>query len=92
MDRQRWEAVPDNEFLAETPSLAIEIHLSGNTRQALLRKVALYLEHGAEQCWVLYPQQRKVVAYFPDGTSEQTGEEATLSFHNCTIHVRDLFL
>ena len=91
VDQKRWDAVPDNEFLRESPALAIEVHSPTNTKSKLLRKVELYLEHGAEQCWVIYPKQRKVVIYFPDGTSEQVRETETLSFHDCVIAVSDLF-
>ena len=89
--RERWDAVAPNDFLRESPALAIEVHSPANTKPKLLRKVELYLEHGAKQCWMLYPKQRKVVVYFPDSTSEEAGESQNILFYGCVIQVRDLF-
>jgi Uma2 family endonuclease len=91
VQRERWKAVPPDDFLRESPALAIEVYSPKNTKPKLLRKVELYLEHGAEQCWVIYPKQRKVVIYFPDGTSEEKRLGDSLSFYDCAFAVADLF-
>lgn len=44
--QERWQTVPDDDFLRESPALAIEVHSPKNTKSKLLRKVELYLEHG----------------------------------------------
>jgi Uma2 family endonuclease len=89
--RERWRAVAPDDFLPESPALAIEVHSPKNVRSRLLRKVELYLEHGAEQCWIVYPKQRKIVRYFPDGTSEEKRLGDSISFHGCTFEVADVF-
>lgn len=89
--RERWETVPDDDYPREAPALAIEVHSPANTRSKLLRKVELYLEHGGEQCWVIYPKQRKVVLYFPDGTSDEKRLGDRLSFYDCAFDVADVF-
>jgi Uma2 family endonuclease len=89
--RERWQAVADDDFLRESPALAIEVHSPKNTKNKLLRKVELYLEHGAEQCWVVYPKQQKVVIYFPDGTSEEKRMGDNVSFYDCVVDVADVF-
>lgn len=91
VQRERWAAVPDDDFPREAPALAVEVHSPSNTKNKLLRKVELYLEHGAEQCWVIYPKQHKVVLYFPDGTSEERRLGDELSFHDCMFQVSDVF-
>lgn len=90
--RERWQAVNDNDFLRESPALAVEVHSPVNTRNKLLRKVELYLEHGAEQCWVIYPKQRKLVLYHPDGTSDEKRLGDTVQFYSCVFSVADLFV
>ncbi len=89
--RERWRAVPDDDFLRESPALAIEIHSPNNTKSRLLRKLELYLEHGAEQCWVVYPKERKVVVYFPDGISEEKRIGDALSFDGCVLDLENVF-
>ena len=89
--RERWQTVPDSEFLRESPALAVEVYSPANTKTKLLRKIELYLEHGALQCWVIYPAQRKVVLYYPDGTSEEKRLGDKISFYDCAFNVSDLF-
>ena len=89
--RERWQAVPDGDFLRESPALALEVHSPKNMKSKLLRKVELYLEVGADQCWVVYPKQQKIVVYFPDCTSEEKRMGDSLSFYDCVLDVADVF-
>lgn len=91
MLRERWAAVPDDDFPREAPALAVEVHSPSNTTTKLLRKVQLYLEGGAEECWVIYPKARKVTVYLRDGRTEERREGETLSFSGCTFQVSDVF-
>jgi Uma2 family endonuclease len=48
--------------------LVIEVRSPGNRQ--LGRKATLYLEHGAEAVWVVYPKRRAIVVYDQDGIRE----------------------
>jgi Uma2 family endonuclease len=52
------------------PALAIEVASESNTAAPLDLKMELYFAYGAEEVWIVYPQTRRVRAYFPDGHGE----------------------
>jgi Uma2 family endonuclease len=64
-----------NEYYEGSPALAIEVASESNTAAQLDLKMELYFAHGAEEVWVVYPQTRRVRAYFPDGHSETLATE-----------------
>jgi Uma2 family endonuclease len=87
--RERWEeAACKDEWPIESPELAVEVFSPGNRR--LHRKAALYLEHGAEQVWIVYPKRRTVSVFTPEGTSEARMGEA-LEFHGVKVLVDEIF-
>jgi Uma2 family endonuclease len=60
---------PDGYFEG-APALAIEVASESNTAAQLDLKMELYFAHGAEEVWVVFPQTRRLRAYFPDGHGE----------------------
>ena len=87
--RSRWEeAVRADAWLAESPELVIEVSSPSNRR--LQRKAAVFLEHGAEQVWIVYPKRRSVVVCTVDGMSEARNGE-TIEFHGVTVQVAEIF-
>ncbi len=87
--QERWQAaLGADTWLEESPELVIEV--SSPTNRRLARKAALYLEHGAEQVWIIYPKKRTVSVWTTDGNSEaRMGEK--LEFQGVSIAVSDIF-
>src|SRR5947209_10863860 len=89
VSRERWEATGWDTFLREAPALAVEVASPKQTRKLLL-KAALYLEHGAEQVWIAYPEKRVVQVLTTDG-SREAREGETIEFHGIVIPVAEIF-
>lgn len=51
-------ALDSNDFVRQSPELAVEVHSPSNRQ--LQREAALYLEHGAEQVWIVYPKKQRM--------------------------------
>jgi Uma2 family endonuclease len=43
--------------------LAVEIASRGNTPDEIDNKVAMYLEHGAAEVWIVYPSTRSMMVF-----------------------------
>jgi Uma2 family endonuclease len=82
------EAVRRSDWLQGAPDLVIEISSSSNRR--LQTKADLYLRHGAEQVWTVYPKRHVVLVSTPDGPREAR-EGETVEFRGVILNVRDLF-
>lgn len=52
------------------PALAVEV-VSSESAADLERKVELYLEKGSRSVWIVYPEQRIVHVYSPDGSGRR---------------------
>jgi Uma2 family endonuclease len=59
--------------------LAVEIVSPGDTASEIQNKVQDYLACGTPMVWLVYPQQRLVIIYYPDGTARTLQESDTLS-------------
>ncbi len=85
----RWQAaISADTWLENSPELVIEVASPSNRR--LHRKATLYLEHGAEQVWIVSPKRRSVSVLTSDDTIEAR-EGETIDFHGVSISVTDLF-
>src|SRR5947209_3826758 len=82
------DAVRRRDWIQDAPDLVIEISSSSNRR--LQTKADLYLRHGAEQVWTVYPKRHVVVVSTDDGPREARQGE-TVEFRGVIINVRDLF-
>jgi Uma2 family endonuclease len=87
--RARWDqAVKAKDWLTGSPELVIEVSSPSNRK--LLNKAGLYLDHGAEQVWIVYPKTRTVTVVTADATTEaRIGE--TLEFHGVQVQVTSIF-
>ena len=87
--KEIWEtAVATNEYPRQSPALVIEVH--SPTNRKLQRKAALYLEGDAEQVWIVYPKEQKVLVLDQEGTREaRTGE--SIEFSGLVISVSEIF-
>lgn len=86
---EQWNAIDSDKWLEQAPELTIEVASPGNRR--LARKAALYLEHGARQVWLVFPNSRNVLVYTADGEMRDAGQRDTVEFHGVTVAVADLF-
>jgi Uma2 family endonuclease len=82
------EAVRSRDWLHGAPDLVVEISSSSNRR--LQTKADLYLRHGAEQVWTVYPNRHVVLVSTSDGPREARIDE-TVDFRGVFLNVRDLF-
>ena len=88
------EGLPDA-YITGAPDLAVEIVSPSDTASIIQDKVQDYLTYGTRLVWVIYPQQKIVVAYHPDGTAQTlhktdslTGEDVLPDF---SCRVEDIF-
>ena len=60
-------------FLPGAPDIAVQVISPSNTAATVARKVAEYLDAGAQRVWIAYPAtriaSRRVVIHHPDGTA-----------------------
>jgi Uma2 family endonuclease len=56
-------------YYYQAPDLAVEIISPGERVGDIQRKLDDYLFYGVQQVWQIYPQQRKVVVHYADGTA-----------------------
>jgi Uma2 family endonuclease len=85
----RWqEAIQQDTYLEGAPELVIEVHSPSNRK--LGRKAELYLEHGAEAVWIVYPKRRSVMVFVQNDTYEVRMNE-TVTFHDVTVEVAAIF-
>ncbi len=87
---ERWHNVGENEYLVGSPELVVEIFSPSNRKGLMAQKVALYLQHGAEAVWVVYPKKQTVVVHDANGETEvRCGEN--LYFHGVMVPVSSIF-
>jgi Uma2 family endonuclease len=58
----------ENDWKQGAPMLAVEIASKGNTAGELERKRILYLEHGAAEVWIIYPDTQTMLVSRRDGS------------------------
>lgn len=77
-----WHAVPRDAYLECSPALVVEVNSPSNCN--LQRKAALYLEHGAQQVWLIYSTSHRIrVLTQEDDFEVRQGE--TLEFYGLHI-------
>lgn len=86
---ERWNAaVTADTWLDGSPELVIEV--SSPTNRKLFRKATIYLEHGAEQVWIIYPKRHTATVYTVEGAIEARMGEA-LEFRGVRVAVDEIF-
>lgn len=87
---ERWNSVKEDEYLIGSPELVVEVFSPSNRKALMAQKAALYIQHGAEAVWVVYPKRRTVVVHDSEMQTEvRCGE--TLNFHGVAIPVSSIF-
>ncbi len=66
-------------FTPFPPDLAVEVISPTDRAGDVQTKVRDYLEAGVQLMWVIYPELRTVVVYWPDGRAETLSVEGTLN-------------
>jgi Uma2 family endonuclease len=78
-----WERVPetgipDRGFWDGAPTLAVEVVSPDDRAEEVHAKVRDCLDAGTRQVWVLWPRQRTVTVYIPDGAARELTSRAPL--------------
>ena len=60
-------------YLEGAPALAVEIISESNTAKQMHNKVVAYLESGAREVWVVYPNSRSVIVHRGKTATEVSG-------------------
>jgi Uma2 family endonuclease len=88
--REPWEqALRDDTWLEGAPALVIEVSSPSNRSRTLMRKAGIYLDHGAEQVWIVYPKSRSVAVLTAEETREAR-EGEMLEFHGVRVPVSNV--
>jgi Uma2 family endonuclease len=86
--RDRWQESLQNDWFRQAPDLTVEVLSPGNRK--MMRKADLYLQHGAEQVWLVDPKRKTITVFTNEGIAEaRLGE--SVDFHGCTVSVAALF-
>ena len=80
-------------YLQGSPLLAIEVVSESNTADEIEHKTRLFLKHGAEEVWVVYPKPRCIWVYRGGETSAtcHTDELRSHIFPDLRLDVKALF-
>ncbi len=69
LKNDRIRATPAGSYFLGAPELAVEVVSPSESARDLKRKINLLLKGGSLAVWVVYPEERAVEIYRPDGTS-----------------------
>ncbi len=95
-----WEHVPESGlpergFWEGSPTLAVEVVSPDDRATDVHAKVQHFLEAGTRRVWALWPSQRSVTVYDPNGGARELGPEAQLDgggvLPGFAVRVGDLF-
>jgi len=57
------QLVGENDYIEESPAIAIEVVSARNTAEQMDAEIDLYFEHGALEVWLIYPKTRRAHIY-----------------------------
>lgn len=63
---ERADAVPDDEYLAGSPELVVEVKSSLTSYLSLLEKAVLCLKSGAHEFRIVEPDSKTIIVLYPD--------------------------
>jgi Uma2 family endonuclease len=75
----RRKQTKHEDYFLGAPELAVEVVSPSESASDLDRKVDLMLTAGSLAVWVVYPEERRVRVFLPDGTSHRRVTDDTLS-------------
>lgn len=92
---EKLEQFEADDIITVAPDLAVEVISSTDRFSKVLKKVAIYLQHGTQVVWVIDPQRRVAHVYAPDNPDgHMLGESESLSaeslFPGWSMAIRDL--
>jgi Uma2 family endonuclease len=87
----RSDAAFTNAMLTDPPFLAVEIMSPGQTIGNLFDRCRVYLQHGAEWCWVIWPGRRQSWIYTGDTLAERVEGESLIAGLELQIKLDELF-
>ena len=61
----------ENGYVQGAPLLAVEVASEANTARQLDRKVSRYLQHGAHEVWIVYPETSSMMVFHASGAVER---------------------
>ncbi|HME07838.1 MAG TPA: Uma2 family endonuclease [Bryobacteraceae bacterium] len=64
----------ENDWFQGAPMLAVEIVSPGNRAEEIERKIAVYLEEGAAEIWIVYPKTRSMTVVQKEKTLRSHGD------------------
>jgi len=75
----RVRATKPDEWPVGAPELAVEVVSPSETAEDVKRKVDVLLAGGSLAVWVIYPKDREVLVYLPDGSIFRRGVKGVLT-------------
>jgi Uma2 family endonuclease len=82
---------PYGKYFEGAPALAVEVISEANSARQIDRKRKLYLQNGAAEVWVFYPDTESVWLYRTDHAREFTGEFRSAILPGLRIDLPGLF-
>jgi Uma2 family endonuclease len=73
------------------PEIAIEVISESNTARQIDNKRRIYLENGAKEVWVIYPETRSAFVFRAGAVEEVTGELRSATTPEARINLPELF-
>lgn len=87
---ERLKGLRGDQYLSGSPELVVEVFSPSNRKGLMAQKAGVYLQHGAEAVWVVYPKRQTVIAHDANGEAEfRCGE--MLEFRGVTVPVSAIF-
>ena len=75
-----WPDQPvSDDWLQGAPMIAVEVASRGNTAEEIESKIAVYLEEGSAEVWVIYPRTRSMIV------SSRDRIVRTMGIHECEL-------
>jgi Uma2 family endonuclease len=89
----RWASCDDDDNLAGSPELVIEVLSASNTKAEMREKATLCLTTGAEEFWIVHPKRKNVTVMkrFGEGRTYELGDRIPLSMFNTELAVSQTF-
>lgn len=94
VSRARWDAIDPDDNLHGAPELVIEVKSPSNTQAQLEELVALCLNRGALECWIVDPVNQSVTVMHPDGSAQTFTSGSALplaAFGSDSLTVDEIF-
>ena len=79
------------QYFEGAPALAVEVISDSNTARQIDRKRRLYLQNGALEVWIVYPDTQSVWLYRPNHAEEFAGELRSEIFPGLRIDLGEIF-